>query len=110
MNTPETRLAVRSDAFLTHSRPRRKAPRFEPRPCACGCGEVFQPTRAWQEFKNAKHRKAAWLKKHAADHGHADILARLDKAESELAAIKKRLEIGVEISRVFDKIEFKDRL
>ncbi len=84
MNAPETARVVRSDAFLTHSRSRRKARQFAPRPCACGCGEVFTPTRAWQEYRDAKHRKAAWLKRNGSVHDHADILTRLDRIEKHL--------------------------
>ena len=72
------------------------------------CKRVFHPKRAWHAFCSDECRMKYHRSRRDTSRVIAEFEARLDKAESELAAIKKRLEIGVEISRVFDKIEFKE--
>lgn len=96
MNTPETRLPMRPDASPTEG-----VGDSSFLPCECGCGRFFKPAKKHQKYFDDNCRKRAWINRNSGAAAiskirkdHAAILARLDKAETELAAIRRHLEIS----------------
>jgi hypothetical protein len=68
------------------------------RPCECGCGRFFKPTRKHQRFFDDHCRKRAWINRNAGPvaiskirKDHDAILARLDRIEEKLGMKGERL-------------------
>ena len=64
-----------------------------PRVCACGCGESFRPTRAWQRFVDPKHRTEAWECSHRDKSLLPKTVKKLRDHEARIRAIEARLEM-----------------
>jgi hypothetical protein len=54
------------------------------RPCLCGCGQSFKPTRKWQKYLNDEHRKRAYEKAPRLDKTKLDKLRILLTEASEI--------------------------
>ena len=83
--TPMAASPVRLDASMTEDYDITK-----PRPCKCGCGQIFKPTTKHNKFFE-DHRKRFWLNKNSGPiaisrirKDHTTILARLGRIEERL--------------------------